>query len=154
MAGDARPGKDLAALLAADPVRDLDGLEVRREPVLLELLQRPLHGGGCARRSGESRPDGVGQLLQPRIGDAVGQRAAHQLVGNVGRNGSCDEEQCEEQGGLHKRGRTYNAKSQERPAKPAGCSLCTPWSRAATGTWICTRTSRSVPSVTAAPDVA
>ncbi len=86
MADDARLREDLAALLAAHPVRNLDRFEPRVEAVVLELLKRPAHGGLGARRAREPRADGVGQLLEARVCDAVRERAAQQKVGDVGGN--------------------------------------------------------------------
>ena len=98
-----RRRQDFGRLLAADPVRHLHRLRPRSETILLELLQRPLHCRSRARRSGKPCPDGVRQLLQPRVGDPAGERAAHQLLRNLRGNGTDSEQQREQQGASRRR---------------------------------------------------
>ena len=83
MADDPGRRQDLAGLVAAHPVRDLHGLEARGERVLLEPLQCPLHGGLRPGRAGEPRSDGVGQIAEARMGDAVGESPTHQLACDI-----------------------------------------------------------------------
>src|SRR6202022_3471320 len=76
-------GDDLGALGAAHPVPDHRLLSVGGDPFLGETPQRPLHRGLGAGRTGEARPDRVGELGKFLVGAGAGERAADDPLGHL-----------------------------------------------------------------------
>ena len=94
--GDAFRGQKLGAFLAAHPVGNGGGLGVRGYAVLLELLQGPGHRGFRSGRASQPRSHRIGQVLQPRVRDAVAQGGSDDPLGERRRVGCGDEEEnCE-----------------------------------------------------------